>query len=782
MADEKKAEAKAETPKAYIIDGAGRSRTVSDPDEQDRLASEGAKFISRERAQADYQKEVDRASMESRYGTVGQFGMGAASGLTLGLGPQALAGLAGDEQMKRDLGAMGDSGGFLAGEAAGMLLPAIFSGGESLMARGAAMTPAGALSGVGGMAERLAMRVLPESTGVLGRAGSEILGMAARGGTEGALMSLSHQVGQNIIHNKPLTAEALAAAGEGALFGGLMGGGLGALGAGVGAVGETLATKGMGVAARRSEGVVARELGIASEADMVRFSGGKDFREALKELEQIRTQAGETIGGSIGKGSKEVNRVAKQMVTEAQEVQQDVLRILDREAPGHVPNLNRIHSRIQTEVAADALGTYNQQVVKNVADGVFQRLANVADAPQGKVWAKFAESRDQIRSSIDDYLQKAFDPSMDRQLIKSIKADVLNIIDHELTESMTGAAKLVNRSGLSEQFNAAVTAQRTAEHLQELTASKLANEARSGQSLFTPLDMAQFGGAAMWNPVWATGMLAAKGTTRLMEARVAPKLAEMAYNMAVGGKAAAATVGIKKRVQGAVKGLFKGTKTSANYAATKAPKGRDEYEKHVERAHELISPLHQARVQAMARQMEAAGHIELAAQTLMMNQRAVQYLQHNLPPSKSAKGASKLGPMPKVQGMDLKDYKFMRLFSALEDTGGFIDRIASGDVSRDEVKAVKYVYPELHAEIVSEATQAIYEMKSAGEFLDANKIAMLGVVLDAPVDATLTPEYVNAVQASFAPPAQPPQPSAPVDQGVMVSGADYQTATQKVSS
>lgn len=799
MAEPKNASVPGKPGAAYFVDALGNPRTVTDPAEIERLSKEGRQALSPQVAGQLESQRLDAESVDQRYGTVGQGAMGVASGLTLGLGPQAWAGLTGDEQLKRDLRAMDGSGAFIGGEGLGMLLPALLSGGESLAARGAALTPAGVMAGAGGAAERLALGLLPETTGVLGKAGGQIVSMAARGATEGALMNLGHHVGQNIIYNRPLTSEALAAAGDGALFGGLMGGGMGALGGALGSVSEAIGSKALGGAGKlggkgqRAEGAVLRELGATGEEDLnvLKTAGGLreeiPMKDVLKGLSEIQTAAGETIPGTIGKGTGELNRVVKDMVSEAKANRADFTSMLDREAPNLIPNENRVMQRIHNEVVYPKVGTMNLDRVQKVAEKVAEDFSNVWTnmRPEVGTWTKYAESTDQLRKSVDDYLRKAFDPNTDRELIKSVKAGILNVVDDEFRQAAQTAAKTIGKEGAAEAYNSAVVAQRLAEHIEEMTGSKLAKEALTAKPLLSPQDLAiAFGSASFGHPIFAAGMLAAKASTKIIEQRLTPKLAEMAYQVAIGNKAAAATVNVKGRISGAVKNFFKAGKGGANLANAKGYdrtiRNREEYDNLVDRAHELTSPIHQARVQAYARQLEAAGQVDLAMQTQLMNARAVQYIQNNMPVSTKAKGAGKLGPMPKFKGMDLKDFKFMRQLSAIDNPMGVIDKMASGEVSRDEVKALKYVYPEVHAELVGQTAVAIQEMKANGEFLPADKIATLGVVLDAPVDSTLEPEFIASVQATFVPPQAPQPQAAPPDPGVIQNSQNYATPLEKV--
>ena len=93
-----------------------------------------------------------------------------------------------------------------------------------------------------------------------------------------------------------------------------------------------------------------------------------------------------------------------------------------------------------------------------------------------------------------------------------------------------------------------------------------------------------------------------------------------------------------------------------------------------------------------------------------------------------------------------------------------LDDLEKGTLSRDAVRAVKYVYPQLHQELVFTAAETVQDMKEKGKFLPMDKVVRLGLVLDAPVDSILERSRISSIQASFVPPAppqgdaQPPQP------------------------
>ncbi|TAJ74907.1 MAG: hypothetical protein EPO42_14480, partial [Gallionellaceae bacterium] len=252
--------------------------------------------------------------VDENWGTAGKAAMGLGSGLTLGLGPAALARLGLLD--RGHLEAAEESGSYQAGDVAGMLLPAFLSGGETVAARGAAggarsaigralaATPAGLLGEAGGAAERLAARFLPEA-GIMGKLGTPTLKMAARGATEGAIVNLSHTVADNVIQNKPLAAQSLLAAGvDGALFGGLTGGILGgvsaAAGAGIDLVGGRVATSTLGRGVEGKAGTALKRLG-ASEGKLAELAEREgDLVTPLKGYYKILQDGGESLASDTG--------------------------------------------------------------------------------------------------------------------------------------------------------------------------------------------------------------------------------------------------------------------------------------------------------------------------------------------------------------------------------------------------------------------------------------------------------------------------------------------------
>lgn len=207
---------------------------------------------------------------------------GGLSALTLGGSDAALSAVGGDE-MRQDLANLRRyrPGATMAGEAGGLLLPALVSGGSSLALRGATAAPR-ALAAAGGLAERAAVRGLvgagAAEGGILARAGGLAAGQALEMGAYTAGQEFSRQV----LANEALSGERLFTAfGHGAVFGAGGGALLGAAGAvgsrAIGAAREGVAGLGQRVAGRAGE-LLDQGAALAERA------GGKAVGEAAPTL------------------------------------------------------------------------------------------------------------------------------------------------------------------------------------------------------------------------------------------------------------------------------------------------------------------------------------------------------------------------------------------------------------------------------------------------------------------------------------------------------------------
>lgn len=189
-------------------------------------------------------QELRHAEQQSKYGgaggALGAALAGAARGLTIGLSDPVLTSIGGEDTRERlqayqDIHPYASTGGELAGIAASMALPGI---GEASAARGLAGTARAAeglgalgrgVTAAGNLAERGAAALVGEGGSLGARLARAAATTGARGAAEGALFGAGQQVSEASLGDHELTAEKLfAGMGQGALFGGLTGGALGA--------------------------------------------------------------------------------------------------------------------------------------------------------------------------------------------------------------------------------------------------------------------------------------------------------------------------------------------------------------------------------------------------------------------------------------------------------------------------------------------------------------------------------------------------------------------------
>jgi histone H3/H4 len=375
-------------------------------------------------------------------------------------------------------------------------------------------------------------------------------------------------------------------------------------------------------------------------------------------------------------------------------------------------------------------------------------------------------------------------------LLDASKGPGLSQIDRLVTKEtqrilgsqVTSTLEEINPS-LAEKFAAASMGQRLSEEVEGYLGKKLTNSLMSAEPAVTARDLGAFVGmAAIGHPASGLGWLAAKGIGKQLQGRIEPAMAQMAYDASIGSKASLATLQAQTKIGSSIRNFFKSKNPQRAASTVKAESSkspRKAYEETYSRTEQLLSDSHQDKLIRYAKELEGQGYHDLALELLNVNHRASQYLQWNMPPSNGAKAIKSLRKLPAPQMPTLQEYKFLRINKAVTNPFSLLEDLDKGKVSRDAVKAVKYVYPELHREIVSSATQQVYEMKASGQFLPMDKISSLGVVLDAPIDTTLTPEYVTAVQMALN--APPPNEESPPQAASLTSPTALMTPIQQTN-
>lgn len=732
--------------KHYAVNPAGKVVRQSDGQLLDSEGIAGYSQVDEVTAKGLAKAAVDQKYVDQNWGTAGQLAMGAADGATLGLGPALATKLGLVDQ--GHLEAAQQSGAYTAGEIGGFVIPALATGGESAIAKALSRTPAALLGTAGGLAERAVGRLLPEA-GLLGKTGTAAIKMAARGGTEGALMNVAHQASHDIITNQPLSAQALLASGaDGALFGGVGGFLLGGAGSLAGRASESLAEHGLsslaGKGGERAGGVALRRLGL----DPAKFAGEAEGVVGATSAFSDLIKKG---GSSFAAPTSEIRKVAQAALVEQEVIAKSALKDLGTTAKPGIQPIQNLADQFNEEWTTLYRGTRDAAKAKDIYKGLVKDLKGATE------WEHWAANR----ASLARDAAAAGEGS----LRKGIYESALQKFDAEFR----AAATTVNEEAF-QKYAAAVTQRNIAETLVEGTGKRLGTEANKGN----PLHLNQTDGGALGigtllgNPLGAVGVVASRKIAGYVQDKLEPIIAEYAARSAIGAKAGAATAQVGERLSGALRSFMRGTAKGVQDAraesradkptATKLSYTMKAYQEAMDTADRLTSLDHQAKVREYMDELTTAGHPELANHIGMTYGRAAADVTKNRPKGtlKDKSGGS-LGKTPKQMGLDTQTMKFMRRLHSMRDpVGTIVDGLEKGNLSRDAIASIQYVMPDLHADLVSRAAQEAMALRQEGKFLPADKLALLGVALNHPVDSKLSADFINEVQQGLAANNKPP--------------------------
>lgn len=219
-----------EDGRVFVVDGDGRVQSL----DRANLGSAGNAGM-RPATLEDLDREADQRQYGEGVGAASRAAAeGVARGLTVGLSDPMMGALGVDTkglQLRKELNPVSAT----VGEVAGAIAPAFATGGESLLARGLAASPAGLAARAGMAVERGAASAIGRSA--LGRAGAAALGGAAEGAIQGVGTAISEA---ELREDVDLTGELLLShVGMSSLLGGAGAGALRLGGEAVGKLGET---------------------------------------------------------------------------------------------------------------------------------------------------------------------------------------------------------------------------------------------------------------------------------------------------------------------------------------------------------------------------------------------------------------------------------------------------------------------------------------------------------------------------------------------------------------
>ena len=116
-------------------------------------------------------------------------------------------------------------------------------------------------------------------------------------------------------------------------------------------------------------------------------------------------------------------------------------------------------------------------------------------------------------------------------------------------------------------------------------------------------------------------------------------------------------------------------------------------------------------------------------------------------PHKPEPFGMQLGGKDKWQPSDMEMRTWARYVAAVNDPYGVVERLASGAVTPEDAETMREVYPEMYADI---QRQIIEKLPTLTKQLPYQRRLALSVFSGVPVDPTMHPQVLFALQASYA--------------------------------
>lgn len=761
------------------------------------------------------QEEVARARAEAEYGGfkggAAAAGLGLARGLTFGASDLAATSVA-DALGKRKSVAEALKGyeeanpiASGAGEVVGAIAPALFSGGTSaeasLLARGAraAGTIPRAVYGAGRAAESAVGGLVGrEAENLALRTGQTMARHAAGAAVEGAAFGAGQELSDAAINDHDLTAEKLwAAAGKGALLGG-------ALGAGTGAVSEL-----GGAAVRGLASNVVKNESIGSwlekESAKAAFRSARPGSQIAKAAENFadggyfgvgrrwRDEVPELVGkDSIGAVTPEDYKIAAPLGKQKYgEKLSEIVGEVDRKvAPESLPKAldianeaGAIASRLEQRAGAGAAVSKIRSFEKDV-----RRITGLVDEAGAPVMGgeNIRVSFDQLRKLRMDADDIAFGAKINADLMKYKGAfsDLRNRYETILTDGI----RTHGDAGLIKEYESAKEGYKAFNWLEKASAKDVG--AATGNSLMDRIAgyasgrVAGVVGALAGGPVGyaigeglgslGAGLIRKHGS--FIKSDVFQRLGKLAATEVASAR-------IDGRISEGVGSFLRGTRAEASSRSipresadsyvrqaqqvTRLAQNPEALQAHIEKSIGVLGPQAPNLTRALA--MKASNDISFLAS------KAPKVIQNfnSLTPQ-----------LEKPRFSRDQVAAFAKYMQGVRDPLSLVDDLRRGTVSRETVDAVRATSPKIYDQIRNEV---IEQSTSLNNKLSYAKKLQLGILFQAPTDETLTPEFIRAMQQTTqtAPPA--PEPTKPQKQGggrrpIDLNSTDYQSETEDIAT
>ncbi len=734
-------------------------------------------------------EEYQQEQLKGQYGGLGGMARagleGGARGLTFGLSDLAAAKLGG-ESVRKGMAARKELFPLTAGagEVAGMVLPVLASGGAAAGAEGAAGAAEGAsvlgtlgaiprgVAAAGGLAEHATAGLVGEgATSLLGRVAQRAIPMAAGGAVEGAALGVGHQISEDALGGDEITAEKLlAAAGHGALAGGIAGGAIGA----VAETGKYALEKAMsGSGSLRdslkafAEERTAKALGargsdlkrLGSEAEMhtmardvmdYRFADGTKLLKASDTTESLAPKVKAALEEQSGKLSKITDKL------------DEVVQAHPEVAPDMTKFFGELHAELKPTLESPLPS------IRARAEKVLGEFADLRANAEAGVPLGFKEARE-IRSRFDSLIYPAKGGPASEHAAELVQAR--RLFERTIEES---ADKAVNVSGDQALAGAYQEAKRTTKSLIE--ANRIAGRAELqdlGNRVISPTDYMSGSAGAIAGAASGHGGIgsALEGTMvgvahKVIREHASSALAVGADALSNLGRVKAASNEVDARIIEGVNSFLKlgGHKATesalddavvakAKAAATMGSLAVIGRTSHAEAAQQLqrVAELSNDPAKLLDHTQKVMGNSlssvapNVAAQVAMKEQARVAYLAKVAPQPTSPRSA--LTPqLDTVRYADGDINRWLRTKALVYNPTLLVTELNSGHVSPMDVQAVKATSPKLYEQILGHVTEKLADPKLKMSY---SQRVQLGTLFGVAADETMKPEFQQFIGATY---------------------------------
>jgi len=728
-----------------VISPTGQPGTI-DPYEAPKALQQGYTYDTQE--ERTRRAEAKEYNQPIKAGTIGTL-----STATFGLSDQALnaIGATSPEELKK-LEKYNPISSTL-GKATGIVAPILATGGSSALAKGISAGAKGAAkagslveapvaaalkSAIGTGAERsLAQRVIMKS-----------VPKAAGSAVEGSFYGLGQLMHEDALGDADFNAEnALAAAGSGALLGGALGGGVGA----VGELASPIASKvgeifknraGKLVSKYADEERAAAELAGISKPNIAKIKERRpevltDNINAIRENEALFREA-EDVGSFYTK-----------LESKAEKTFDDVSAKMDNAAQ-HMAEVPKQHSDLYTKIAKsyDDIIQENARLQTNSSE--LRKLAKIrdsylklADEPPKTSFSDLRKDRIALDKQINFDKQN---PSLTLQAKRAERQIRENYIEDQLNQ--LNVSRPGEFENLLQDYKTAKRDYKVASEFGEAARAKSDNV-----NLMPSLYDLVLGGGGFGIGAGPAG-LALLGAKKLLES-------DLRRRVVVLSGIERANQHVNEKIARSVKDFFSKASKVTKPASTRIlldsgfsidpdtgtrPKNKDEglenVRKNIQRFNtnpEVSNDLIISRLSSVNKSAPKTG---MKAQETFL--KGIQFLNQKAPKSFDS-SPLKLRKPRKTSSLEAA--KFERYLQAVDAPLTVFDDLKAGTLTREHVEALQTVYPSIYTRL-QEASMEYLEKE--GQDLSYQKRLTLGLLLDIPADPSLEPDNIAGLQANFA--------------------------------